>query len=140
VCTLPEERPAGVASYLRITPEHGEIEIGHIWFGAVLQRTRAATEAIHLLAVDAFETLGYRRLEWRCNALNERSRRAAARFGFTFEGVLRQHMVAKGRNRDTACFSITDKEWPRLRTRFERWLDDANFDEAGRQRKPLADC
>jgi RimJ/RimL family protein N-acetyltransferase len=140
LCPLPDERPAGVASYLRITPDHGEIEIGHIWFGAALQRTRAATEAIYLLAVNAFDALGYRRLEWRCNSLNERSRRAAERFGFTFEGVLRQHMVTKGRNRDTACFSITDKEWPRLRARFERWLDDANFDARDRQRKRLADC
>jgi RimJ/RimL family protein N-acetyltransferase len=140
LCPLPNERPAGVASYLRITPEHGEIEIGHIWFGAALQRTRAATQAIYLLAVNAFDSLGYRRLEWRCNSLNERSRRAAERFGFTFEGVLRQHMVAKGRNRDTACFSITDGEWPQRRARFERWLDDANFDESGRQRKALGDC
>jgi RimJ/RimL family protein N-acetyltransferase len=138
LCPLPDERPAGVASYLRITPEHGEIEIGHIWFGAALQRTRAATEAIYLLAVNAFDELGYRRLEWRCNSLNERSRHAAERFGFTFEGVLRQHQVTKGRNRDTACFSITDGEWPERRERFQRWLDDANFDDAGRQRKQLA--
>ena len=95
---------------------------------------------IYLLAVNAFDVLGYRRLEWRCNSLNERSRRAAERFGFTFEGVLRQHMVAKGRNRDTACFSVTDKEWPPIRARFERWLDDANFDEGGRQRRSLAEC
>ena len=138
LCPLPEERPAGVASYLHITPEHGTIEIGHIWFGPALQRTRAATEAIYLLAAHAFDELGYRRLEWLCNSLNERSRAAAGRFGFTFEGVLRQHMVAKGRNRDTACFSITDGEWPRVRARFERWLDDANFDDSGRQRRPLA--
>lgn len=138
LCPLPEERPAGVASYLNITPEHGRIEIGHIWFGPALQRTRAATEAIYLLATHAFDELGYRRLEWLCNSLNERSRGAAARFGFTLEGVFRQHMVAKGRNRDTACFSITDGEWPQLRARFERWLDDANFDESGRQRQPLS--
>jgi len=137
LCPLPDERPAGVASYLRIKPQYGVIEIGHIWFGAALQRTRAATEAIYLLAVNAFDALDYRRLEWRCDSLNERSRRAAERFGFTFEGVLRQHMVAKGRNRDTATFSITDKEWPERRERFERWLDDANFDEAGRQRLSL---
>ena len=140
LCPLPEERPAGVASYLNITPEHGTIEIGHIWFGPALQRTRAATEAIYLLAAHAFDELGYRRLEWRCNSLNERSRAAAGRFGFTFEGVFRQHMVAKGRNRDTACFSITDGEWRLLRARFERWLDDANFDESGRQRRRLSEC
>jgi RimJ/RimL family protein N-acetyltransferase len=140
LCPLPEERPAGVASYLNITPEHGRIEIGHIWFGASLQRTRAATEAIYLLAAHAFGELGYRRLEWMCDSLNERSRGAAQRFGFTFEGVARQHMVSQGRNRDTAAFSITDGEWPELRARFERWLDDANFDAAGAQLRPLADC
>ena len=140
LCPLPEERPAGVASYMNIVPEHGRVEIGHIWFGAELQRSRAATEAIYLMAAHAFEELGYRRLEWMCNALNERSRRAAERFGFTFEGIARQHMFAKGKNRDTAWFSITDKEWPRLRERFERWLDDSNFDEAGRQRQSLAEC
>ena len=137
LCPLPEERPAGVASYMRIVPEHGRIEIGHIWFGAALQRTRAATEAIYLLIANAFGELGYRRVEWMCNSFNERSRRAAERFGFTFEGVMRQHMVAKGRNRDTACFSITDAEWPPLRKRFERWLDDSNFDADGRQRRSL---
>ena len=128
-----------MTSYLNIVPEHGRIEIGHIWFGAALQRTRAATEAIYLMAAHAFDELGYRRLEWLCDSLNERSRAAAARFGFTFEGIARQHMVSQGRNRDTASHSITDAEWPRLRERFERWLDDANFDEAGRQRRALAD-
>ena len=113
LCPLPEERPAGVASYMNIVPEHGRVEIGHIWFGPALQRTRAATEAIYLMADHAFEELGYRRLEWLCNSLNERSRRAAERFGFTFEGIARQHMFAKGHNRDTAWFSITDNEWPR---------------------------
>jgi RimJ/RimL family protein N-acetyltransferase len=140
LCTLPDERPTGVASYMNIVPEHGRVEIGHIWFGPALQRTRAATEAIYLMADNAFEELGYRRLEWMCNSLNKRSRRAAERFGFTFEGIARQHMFAKGKNRDTASFSITDKEWPRLRERFERWLDDSNFDEAGRQRRPLGEC
>jgi RimJ/RimL family protein N-acetyltransferase len=136
---LPQERPAGMASYLRITPEFGVIEIGHIWFGSTLQRTTAATEAIFLLARHAFDELGYRRLEWKCNALNAPSRRAAERFGFTFEGVFRKHMVVKGRNRDTAWYSITDEEWPAIRGGFERWLAPVNFDEAGAQRSPLAE-
>jgi RimJ/RimL family protein N-acetyltransferase len=131
--------PMGQASYLRIEPAHGVIEIGHIALGAALQRTPAATEAIYLLARHAFDGLGYRRLEWKCDALNVRSRRAAERFGFTFEGVFRQHMIVKGRNRDTAWFSIVDSEWPAARTGFEEWLAPANFDESGRQRRRLAD-
>jgi RimJ/RimL family protein N-acetyltransferase len=130
-------RAAGVVSYLRIEPEHGCIEIGHIWFGASLQRTPAATEAIYLLARHAFDDLGNRRLEWKCDAANARSRRAAERFGFTFEGVFRQHMIVKGRNRDTAWFSIVDGEWPAVRARFETWLDPKNFDAEGRQRASL---
>jgi RimJ/RimL family protein N-acetyltransferase len=137
--SLPDERPAGVASYLRITPDFGVIEIGHIWFGARLRRSTAATEAIFLMARNVFDDLGYRRLEWKCNALNAASRRAAERLGFTFEGVFRNHMVVKGRNRDTAWYSITDGEWPAVRTGFERWLDPANFDEAGVQRRPLGE-
>jgi len=129
--------PQGVASYLRIDPDNGVIEIGHIWFGAALQRTPAATEAIFLLARHAFDDLGYRRFEWKCNALNSRSRRAAERFGFTFEGVFRQHVVVKGRNRDTAWFAIIDKEWPVIRAAFEAWLDPANFDAGGVQRQSL---
>ena len=135
------ERPslaAGVASYLRMEPEHGVIEIGHIWFGTPLQRTTAATEAIYLLGKHAMEDLGYRRFEWKCNALNQKSRRAAERFGFTFEGVFRQHMVVKGRNRDTAWYALLDHEWPRVRAAFERWLDPTNFDANGRRRLPLA--
>jgi RimJ/RimL family protein N-acetyltransferase len=127
----------GVASYMRMAPKDGVIEIGHIWFGAALQRTRQATEAIFLLARHAFDDLGYRRLEWKTNALNRRSRAAAARFGFTYEGTFRQHMVTKGRNRDTAWFSMIDGEWPGIRAGFERWLADDNFDEAGRQRASL---
>lgn len=137
-CPLPEERPAGVASYLRINPEHGTIEIGHIWLGTALQRTTAATEGIYLLAAHAFDALGYRRLEWKCDALNARSRRAAERFGFQFEGIFRKHQVIKGRNRDTAWFAITDDEWPRVREAYEAWLDPANFDEEGSQRQPLS--
>ena len=131
-------RPCGVASYLRDEPEHRVIEIGHIWFGESLQRTTAATEAIHLLARHAFDDMGYRRLEWKCNALNERSRRAAERFGFTFEGVFRKHMIVKGKNRDTAWYAIVDDDWPAIRAAFEAWLDPANFGEDGRQLRSLA--
>ena len=136
---LPQERPLGLASYLRIAPEHGTIEIGHIWFAAQLQRTTAATEAIYLLARHAFDDLGYRRLEWKCNALNAASRRAAERFGFTFEGVFRQHQIIKGRNRDTAWYAILDGDWPRIRAGFQAWLEPANFDEQGRQRRSLGE-
>jgi len=137
VVKLPEERPSGIVSYLRIVPEHGVIEIGHIWFGTPLQRTTAATEAIYLLGRRAFDELGYRRLEWKCNALNAASRRAAQRFGFTFEGVFRQHEVHKGRNRDTAWYAITDDEWPAVRAAFELWLAPENFDENGVQKRLL---
>jgi RimJ/RimL family protein N-acetyltransferase len=136
---LPDEQPAGIASYLRITPEHGVIEIGHIWFGASLRRSIAASEAIYRLAAYAFDDLGYRRLEWKCDALNQASRRAAERFGFRFEGVFRHHMVVKGRNRDTAWYAITDDEWPAIRGAFDAWLRPENFDEAGRQRERLGD-
>jgi RimJ/RimL family protein N-acetyltransferase len=129
----------GMASLMRIKPEHGVIEIGHIWFAPVLQRTRQATEAIYLMARHAFDDLGYRRLEWKCDSLNDPSRRAAERFGFVFEGVFRQHMVIKDRNRDTAWFSIIDGEWPAVRAAFEAWLAPANFDEDGRQRRSLAE-
>jgi len=136
---LPEEQPAGIASYLRITPDHGTIEIGHIWLGAELRRSAAATEAIFLLAREAFDDLGYRRLEWKTNALNQASRRAAERFGFHFEGVFRKHQVVKGRNRDTAWFAITDDEWPALRRAYEEWLAPENFDADGRQLRGLSE-
>jgi RimJ/RimL family protein N-acetyltransferase len=138
VVDMATMRAQGMASYMRMEPEHGVIEIGHIWFAPSLQRTRQATEAIFLLAGNAFDALGYRRLEWKCDALNEPSRRAAERFGFTFEGVFRQHMVVKGRNRDTAWFSMTDGEWPLRRAAFEAWLTPGNFDESGRQREALS--
>ena len=134
---LRGERPQGMASYQRITPAHGVIEVGHIWFGAPLRRTTAATEAIYLLARHAFDDLGYRRLEWKCNALNDPSRRAAARFGFTYEGVFRHHMVVKGRSRDSAWYAITDDDWPAIRRGFEAWLAADNFDERGHQRRTL---
>jgi RimJ/RimL family protein N-acetyltransferase len=132
-------RALGVASYLEVTPDSGVVEIGNIWFGATLQRTTAASEAIYLLGRHAFDDLGYRRLAWRCNALNAASRRAAERFGFTFEGIFRNHRVVKGRNRDTAWYSILAEEWPAIRRGFEAWLAPANFDEQGRQKVALAE-
>jgi RimJ/RimL family protein N-acetyltransferase len=134
---LPEDVAQGLASYLRITPALGVIEIGHVWFGAPLQRTTAATEAIYLLARHAFDELGYRRLEWKCDALNAASRRAAERFGFTFEGVFRKHQIVKGRSRDTAWYSIIDDDWPGIRAGFEAWLAPENLNADGRQRHPL---
>lgn len=135
----PDERPLGIASYQNITPEMGVIEIGHIWFARPLQRSSAATEAIFFLARHAFDDLGYRRLEWKCDALNAASRRAAERFGFTFEGLFRSHMVRKGRNRDTAWYAIVDSEWPAIRRGFERWLAKENFDSEDRQRRTLGE-
>jgi RimJ/RimL family protein N-acetyltransferase len=135
----PEERPSGMASYMRITPDFGVIEIGHIWLGSPLRRTTAATEAIYLLARHAFDDLHYRRLEWKCNALNAASRRAAERFGFSFEGVFRKHMVIKGRTRDTAWYAITDDEWPAIRRGFEEWLAPDNFGADGRQCRSLGE-
>jgi RimJ/RimL family protein N-acetyltransferase len=131
--------PQGIASYLAVVPEHGRIELGHIWLGPKLQRSAAATEAIYLLIANAFDSLGHRRVEWKCNALNAPSRNAAERFGFEYEGTFFQHQVVKGRNRDTAWFSITDQRWPVLKPAFERWLDPANFDSDGRQLSRLGD-
>ena len=119
-------------------PAHGTVEIGHIWYAPAIQRTRATTEATYLLARHVFDDLGYRRLEWKCNALNAPSRAAAERFGFTYEGTFRQHMWVKGANRDTAWYSLLDGEWPAVRAAFEAWLDPANFDGEGTQRTPLA--
>ncbi|MGE8498611.1 MAG: GNAT family N-acetyltransferase [Pseudomonas sp.] len=126
----------GLLSYLNIMPAHGSIEIGNICYGRVMQRSVQASEAIYLLADHAFR-LGYRRLEWKCNAQNARSRRAAERFGFSYEGLFRQHMVIKDRNRDTAWFALLDSEWPLYRGAFERWLAPSNFDAQGRQRQTL---
>lgn len=127
----------GRQALMRITPEHGVIEIGSILWGQTVARTRMATEALYLAARYVFDALGYRRFEWKCDALNEPSRRAALRFGFQFEGVFRQHMVVKGRNRDTAWFAIVDAEWPAIRAGMQRWLDSGNFDTEGAQKKPL---
>lgn len=131
-------QPVGVASYLRIQPDAGSVEVGHLAFSPLLQRTTAATEAIHLLMGRAFG-LGYRRLEWKCDALNARSRQAAMRLGLSFEGVFRQATVVKGRNRDTAWYAAIDRDWPALHEAFAAWLDAANFDDAGRQRRSLSD-
>jgi len=128
---------AGVTSYLRIDCAAGVIEVGHINYAPRLQRTAAATEAMYLMMRRVFAELGYRRYEWKCDALNAASRRAAERLGFTFEGVFRQATVYKGRNRDTAWYSVVDREWPRLAEGFERWLEPGNFDGAGRQRTAL---
>jgi len=135
---LETGRFAGVASYLRIAPEAGSIEVGHINFSPELQRTRAATEAMYLMMGWAFSA-GYRRYEWKCNALNLVSRRAAERLGFSYEGIFRQAAVIKGRNRDTAWFAAIDSEWPALKEAFESWLSPANFGADGRQAESLSD-
>jgi RimJ/RimL family protein N-acetyltransferase len=130
-------RAAGIATLMQIRPMMRAIEVGHIVYAPALQRTPLGTEAQYLLARYAFDTLGYRRYEWSCNALNVGSRRAALRFGFIFEGIMRQHMIAKGRNRDTAWYSMLDGEWPRCRAACEIWLHSENFDDSGRQRRCL---
>ncbi|PZS02078.1 MAG: GNAT family N-acetyltransferase [Chloroflexi bacterium] len=138
VVDLSTGRAEGMVSYMRVSPAHRRIEIGYIWFGPRLRRTTAATEAIFLLLSHAFDDLGYRRVEWKCNALNRPSCAAAGRFGFTYEGIFRQHMVVKGRNRDTAWFAMLDKDWPPARAAFEKWLSAENFDGNGKQRQPLS--
>lgn len=130
--------PVGLASYLRIDRTNGVIEVGHLAFSPRLQRTPAATEAMFLMMRRAFD-LGYRRYEWKCDALNQASRSAAERLGFTYEGTFRQAVVRKGHNRDTAWYSVIDREWPERRAAFKRWLAPENFDAAGRQRVRLAD-
>jgi RimJ/RimL family protein N-acetyltransferase len=131
-------QPAGYCSLMRIEPAHRVIEIGNILYLPCFQRTAGATEAMYLLARYVFEDLGYRRYEWKCDALNEPSRRAAMRLGFTFEGIFRQHMIVKGKNRDTAWYSMLDTEWPQKKQAFERWLHPANFDAEGRQKSSLS--
>ena len=137
VICRPDGRAVGTASYLRLDHHNGSAEVGWIALSAELQRTTAATEAMYLMARHVFDDLGYRRYEWKCDSLNEPSRRAAARLGFTYEGTFRNAQVYKDRNRDTAWFSITDAEWPAIRSAFESWLDPANFDDDGAQRSPL---
>jgi RimJ/RimL family protein N-acetyltransferase len=137
ICT-PDGRAVGVASYLRLDHLNGSVEVGGIALSAELQRTTAATEAMYLMMRHAFDGLGYRRYEWKCDSFNASSRRAAARLGFTYEGTFRNALVYKGRNRDTDWFSIIDEEWPPIRAAFEEWLDPANHDEHGVQRRPLA--
>jgi len=132
-------KATGRASYLRIEPKHRCIEVGAILFSPLLQRTCGATEAMYLMMRHAFEDLGNRRYEWKCDARNEASRRAALRLGFTFEGIFRQHMIVKGQNRDTAWFSVIDQEWPRTKAAFERWLAAENFDGNGVQKKTLTE-
>ena len=129
----------GLESLMRIDAANGVIEIGHIWLSPRLQRTRQGTEAIYLLSRYVFDELGYRRYEWKCDSLNAGSRRAADRYGFVFEGIFRQHMVIKNRNRDTAWYSITDAEWPLRRAAFEVWLSPDNFDSDHRQRRSLVE-
>jgi RimJ/RimL family protein N-acetyltransferase len=131
-------RAVGILTLMEIRPAMRVIEVGNILYGTPLQRSPAASEAQFLAMRYAFETLGYRRYEWKCNALNAPSVRAAGRFGFTFEGLFRQHMIIKGRNRDTAWFSIVDGEWPARKAAFERWLAPENFDREGRQKTSLA--
>lgn len=129
--------PIGIAGYLRINPEHGVIEIGHLHFSTLLQKTPAATEAMYLMMAYAFDELKYRRYEWKCDSLNQPSRNAAERFGFTFEGIFRQCNVFKDRNRDTAWFSIIDSEWPTIKNKFIKWMHPNNFDYAGNQKISL---
>lgn len=136
---LATDRALGIASFLRIEPATQSIEIGHLWFSRPLQRTPQATEAIYLLLEHALTDLRYRRMEWKCNALNAPSRRAARRFGFTFEGIFYQHLIVKGCNRDTAWYSILDGEWPAIRAAYQAWLAPENFDADGRQRRALGD-
>ncbi|MSO54184.1 MAG: N-acetyltransferase [Rhodospirillales bacterium] len=131
-------KAAGVAGYLRIDPPNGVIEVGHINYAPRLQRTSAATEAMYLMMRRAFDELGNRRYEWKCDSLNAPSRAAALRYGFQYEGLFRQATVVKGRNRDTAWYSIIDRDWPGIKAGFERWLDPGNFDSSGRQRQPLS--
>jgi RimJ/RimL family protein N-acetyltransferase len=132
------ERAVGMASYMRIQPDFGVIEVGRILYSPALQRTTAATEAMYLMMRRVFDELGYRRYEWKCDALNASSRAAALRLGFIFEGIFRNGAVYKERSRDTAWYAMIDDDWPRLRAAFERWLEPSNFDTSGRQRQRLS--
>lgn len=140
IIDIATERALGMCSFMRIRPQYGSVEIGCVVFGQDLQKKTGATEAVYLMAKYAFETLGYRRFEWKCHNENDASKQAALRFGFTYEGLFRKDMMFKGRNRDTAWYSMIDDEWPVIRAAFEAWLDPANFDSIGQQRTSLADC
>lgn len=135
---LVDDAPVGIAALMRQAPDHGVIEVGNIHFTTAMQGGRASTEAQYLLMRHAFEDLGYRRYEWKCNDLNAPSKKAALRLGFTYEGTFRQHMVVKGASRDTAWFAILDGDWPAQKDRFVAWLDPSNFDADGQQIAPLA--
>ncbi len=137
IVTAETNRAAGTAALMRIDPAHGSLEVGSIAFSPRLKKTRAATESMYLMMRRAFDELGYRRYEWKCDSLNAPSRAAAQRYGFTFEGIFRNAVVYKGRSRDTAWYSMTSEEWPRIRSAFEAWLDPGNFDERGRQKRSL---
>ncbi|MCC8393627.1 GNAT family N-acetyltransferase [Paraburkholderia sp. MMS20-SJTR3] len=139
VIDLATGKPVGTLALMRIDPANGVIEVGHVTYSPLLKRTRIATEAMFLLMSEVFDKLGYRRFEWKCDSLNEPSRKAALRYGFTFEGIFRQAIVYRERNRDTAWFSIIDSEWPALRECYARWLDAGNFDAQGQQVEKLAD-
>lgn len=130
----------GRQALMRIVPEHGVIELGNIVWGPGIARTRVATEAFYLAAAYVFDELGYRRFEWKCDAQNAPSKRAAERFGFTYEGTFKQHMIVKGLNRDTAWFAMLDSEWPNIKVGFLAWLDPANFTAGGKQRRTLGEC
>lgn len=138
VCTT-DLHPVGIFSLLKIEPHHGKVELGHVHFSPDLQQTAASTEALYLVMKFIFEDMGYRRLEWKCDNANERSKRCAIRLGFVFEGVFRQHWIIKSRNRDTAWYSIIDKEWPDIKERIESWLNPNNFNQNGQQIKKLAE-
>jgi len=138
IADVVTDRATGHASYMRISPDHRVVEVGNIFLTHWLARTRGATEAMYLMARHVFEDLGYRRYEWKCNSLNLPSRRAAARLGFAFEGTFEKHMIQKGRNRDTAWFSMLDSEWPIYKAAYEKWLSPENFDVAGKEKTRLA--
>lgn len=138
ICDRGTGRACGQASFLDINAQNGVIEIGHIWFAPELQQTRGATEALYLMLRYAMSDLGYRRMQWRCNSLNAKSRRAAHRLGFRFEGIFYNHLIFKGRNRDTAWYSILDDEWPEVRRHIEVWLQLDNFDASGAPRTSLS--
>ena len=139
IMDVNNKQPIGIAGFLRINSAHGTIEVGHLHYSTFLRQSPAATDAMYLMMSYAFDELHYRRYEWKCHSLNQPSRNAALRLGFTFEGIFRQCNVFKDRNRDTAWFSVIDSEWPELKEKFKRWLSRDNFDERGKQKVRLQD-